>query len=436
MRARSPRRVLRRLSENSDLRFPEGRRHLALARSWVAYGLGPLVGVVTAPILARALGPEGRGTLAAVLQPMTVADSLAVIGLPAAVTYFVARRGSPREVIRAAIPTVVASSTVVTVLLVIWALHLSNGDVLPLWLTLPPWCVVVASGAFVALRRSAWQGLDRLALLDIERASSAVLRLMLIILAFAIGVVAAGAYVWLYLAAGVLSWSFLFKRFPAGSRSGTSPPVAPRFSLDVRNYALYSSVGTISAALANRLDQAILPGVMPLRDLGLYSVAVTLAEVPVILTTVIARNVLTSSARGESGIKIARSAGIASFAVALVSATIFVFAPQFVVLAFGNDFLGASSAVRILCVSSTLSIVGVASSAYLAGSGSPLRGSSAPAVGALATVAIYGGFFRHDVSLSEASWINVLVQSVTVVVSIVQLQRFYSVTNRSGIQAQ
>ena len=53
--------------------------------------LVPAAGVLTSPMLARALGVAGRGELAVVLAPATLALAVATLGLPDALTYYVAK---------------------------------------------------------------------------------------------------------------------------------------------------------------------------------------------------------------------------------------------------------------------------------------------------------------------------------------------------------
>src|SRR3954453_22876627 len=53
----------------------------------------PATALITGPILARALGPEGRGVFAAVTTPLLLASVLGTFGLQDALTQFLARRG-------------------------------------------------------------------------------------------------------------------------------------------------------------------------------------------------------------------------------------------------------------------------------------------------------------------------------------------------------
>ena len=80
-------------SERTDQGSPQGlRRDAALA---IATGFAiQAVLVVTGPLLARMLGPDGRGYLAALILWPLVITQLGNLGIPSALTYSIARDSS------------------------------------------------------------------------------------------------------------------------------------------------------------------------------------------------------------------------------------------------------------------------------------------------------------------------------------------------------
>src|SRR4051794_12288366 len=71
-----------------------GRGELAQVVSLVGANMViPATALITGPVLARALGPEGRGVFAAVTQPLLLVGVLGTLGLQDALTQFLARRG-------------------------------------------------------------------------------------------------------------------------------------------------------------------------------------------------------------------------------------------------------------------------------------------------------------------------------------------------------
>ena len=73
--------------------------------------------VVTGPLLARMLGPEGRGHFAALLLWPAVMASVGTLGIPAAVTYFLARKpSSARALARAGVSFAVPQAVLLALL--------------------------------------------------------------------------------------------------------------------------------------------------------------------------------------------------------------------------------------------------------------------------------------------------------------------------------
>src|SRR5947208_1124963 len=72
--------------------------------------LVPLVRLVTAPLLARSLGVEVRGAVAAALNPAALIAVTAGLGLPDALTFHLAKRpdASRRALLSSGVPTLLA----------------------------------------------------------------------------------------------------------------------------------------------------------------------------------------------------------------------------------------------------------------------------------------------------------------------------------------
>lgn len=384
-----------------------------LVRSWTAYALGPVVGLATAPILARALGPEGRGLLAAVLQPMTVADAVAAAGVPAAAAYFTARTLKPRQVQRAAIVVVVAPLLAAVLALIVYAVHLDAADVVPLSVTLAPWVVMVSAGALFGVRRAVWQGVGVYARLDCERAAGALLRLMAVVVLALYGAMTFGPYVVAYLLAGAAGWAFLLGRVEDIRRDRGDPEdltaggVTPR---EIAKFAAGAAGGAVAIALNNRLDQAVLPALVDLEVLGLYSVAVTIAEIPVVLSAVVSRNLLRDSAAEGWSPGVRKTWLLGGIAVVAISVSEWLLTPLIVQVGFGPDFTGAAVAVRILLIATVLGCFGVFGVATLTGLGRPYLASAGPLISAAATIVVYA-LLAERMTLVTASWISVMTQA-------------------------
>ncbi|SKC60746.1 oligosaccharide flippase family protein [Okibacterium fritillariae] len=388
------------------------RRHLRLPwstlRSWFAYAALPLVGVLTAPLLARALGPEGRGELAAILQPLSVADAFAAIGVPAAATYFVARGFSRQRIRKTSVLLLSIAMSIVSVVLFFYSDVIADASDTPRGLILLLWGSVIV-GAFVAFRRGVWQGLREYRVLDAERASSALIRLLIIVVLFGIGVHIAFPFAVGYIAAGILASAILFlrpiKKFELRDTIADSEFRAS----DLTRYALLTSLSTVAMTLNNRLDQAALPAFVTSRELGFYSVAVTVAEIPVIITTVMTRNLLAEASAGAPRSALVKTTAIGLGGVLFSALVLAALAPWAIPFVFGPGFVGSVSLVWVLLLGTFVGAASTTCAVLLAARGRPGLGSLGPAVGALTTIAAFF-VFRDVMTVWIAAYVAVVAQ--------------------------
>lgn len=389
-------------------------------RSWAAYAALPLVGLVTAPVLARALGPEGRGQLAAVLQPLSVADAFAAIGVPAAMTFFVARGIHPSRLRGPSLLLLTLSSVIVAAALAAYSSEISKASGLPQHLLLLLWASTII-GAYISSRRGAWQGFRRYGLLDGERVSAASTRLVLIVGLFTLGVTTMFPYAVAYVLSGLLAAGLLFRQLPnmdvaeSRRRNKFSGPVFAR-------YAVLASLGAISMTLNNRLDQAALPAAVSAHDLGLYSVAVTVAEVPVIIATVMNRNLLAEAGANAAKKVLLRTTLTGIVGVSICCLGIALVAPWLVPLAFGPAFEGSVGLIWLLLGGTVLGTCASALSVIITGRGRPGIGSIGPGISALATAGLLLVFWQ-EMTVVRAAQIAILAQCLAVVVSGILLVR-------------
>lgn len=389
-------------------------------RSWLAYAAIPAAGLATAPMMARALGPTGRGELAAILQPLTVAGAFAAIGVPAAITFFVGRGHPTRRTRRAGFPIILLSSTFVYLCLLLYSAEIARVAHVPqiavalIWLSVFP-------GALLALRRSAWQGLRRFAPLDLERAAAGFTRFGLIALLFLAGITIAPLYVVVYITAGLSASAFLFKRLPNRNSTAERPPLLTRGM--VLRYSLLASIGTIMATLNNRLDQAVLPSAIGAMELGLYSVAVTVAEVPFIITTVMVRNLLAESSHQSPALRLRRTFLVGMTGVLCASVGLAVISPYFVPLLFGEAFAPSIPAIWLLLSATTVGSAAEGMNAILAGQARPGLASLSAGAGALGSVSLLW-IFWDGMSLQGAAMVSLGAQLCAISMAVFILWRF------------
>lgn len=380
----------------------------SLLRSWIAYGALPLVAIITAPILARALGPVGRGQLAGMLQPLTLASAIASLGVPAAVTYFVGRGYSTMWVVKRAIVMVSITTLVVGVALFFYSPHVAGSLNLSHLALLGVWAAFIPS-AFIAVQRSKIQGLRNYLPIDQERLISSALRVGMIVSLWTLEVKSVFLYAAAYMISGLLASTILYLGDKGEHRASTAKPEE---NWSIERYAVFASFGTIAMAMSARLDQAILPSIVRPAELGYFSVAVAIAEVANIITMVIARNLMAEVSSGVAGERALRLILVGGAAHLLLDICLIIALPWALPAVFGEEFRHSTHLVFILLISNFLAYWASCGSTYLSARGQPGKSSFGPAAGALAT-ALSFAFFWASMSSTKAAWISVLSQSIT-----------------------
>lgn len=367
---------------------------LALLRSVAAFGVAPLVALVTAPLLAQVLGADGRGQLAAILQPLTVADAVAAFGLPPAVAYFVARGTDARAAERLGYFGIGITATITYAAMILYSGPVASKQGIPQSVLVGVWSASLV-GAAIAVRRGRWGGTQSWKRLDFERTGSALARLAGILTLAAAGVTSALLFAIAPLLTGILvSVSVLFLA-SAPRVDGDRAPLAKR---TFYRYAALVSLGTIAYTFASRIDQFLLPVFVSPSELGIYVVAVTVAEVPLIVGMVLSRNLVSEVAAGKrysaiittyiTAIVIAASAALV---IALVSGWA-------VPLFFGDEFAPAVPVVRVLSIAAVFSVASAGASAGLNGLGAPIAAAAGYAF-PIASVIAYLAFANEHAEL-------------------------------------
>lgn len=374
------------------IRRSSGARTIALtAASHLAL---PLSAVATGPVLARALGPDGRGELAAVLAPIYLAALLATAGLPEAATFLVASGRRAARATAAAAATMAGGLGALAALAVVLAapvLLRGSPENIPLLRTLA--LLLPLSLAGLALR-GVVHGRSDFASMNAERWGSVLSRLVLIVALALAGALTVSSAAWAtnataLLAAGYLLWRArrLWRGEPGTERpSGTERSGLPWSAL-VR-YGLRVWAGSLSVLLILRVDQVLMAPLAPTAQLGFYAVAVAVAELPAAAFNAV-RDVVfaTSAARADPHV-VARACRTAMALLAPGCLALVVVAPPVVVVFFGQDFAPAVPMVRVLFVAAIPSGLAAVAGAGLMALDRPGRLGVAQAVVAVVNVGV------------------------------------------------
>jgi len=339
-----------------------------VAISLIGNALPPLVGLLTAPILALSLGVEGRGEVAAATAPLLLATSIATLGLPEAVTFFVAR-GHARVtnfVIKVAL-VLTAAGALGSALINLSAYSLASGD-RSLASLIGLASVALVPALLLALLRGRAVGQEAWWFVTFERIINSLTRLGLVgvfAISGSLDVFTATISIAVSSFVGIVVYAFLRStKRPAADTIYSSPTFRT-----VTSYSSRMWIGSLGGILLSRLDQSIMLPLAGARELGLYAVAATVSEMILVFNSSV--NTVTFSTQSrENDLNRLSTAARLSTLVTLVSALVvaglsFWALPFF----FGPGFSDAIAPTLIL-----LAAVVAGNPGSLAGTGLSARG--------------------------------------------------------------
>lgn len=340
---------------------PDVRRSSPLsvvALTFASNAVLPLTALVTGPLLARTLGPSGRGTLAALLAPLALAPMLASFGLTESATVHVgARRRSRRDVLRAGLPLSLAAGAAAGLgiwLIAPWQMSAAAHHVVLLRVA----AVTVVASVCLNLVRATLLGAGRYRTLYVERALGAASRLVLLVLAALAGWLTVTSALWITVGTGLLAaLTLLTVRTRRSDTDGDRRDVR-RLRGGLARYGAHAWGGSVAGPLDARLDQALLLPLIGASELGLYVVAVTLAEATDYLGDAVRQLVLGTTRDGTDAAFAVRAIRVLVLVVSMLAAVGIATAPVLVRTLFGPEFSGAVPLARILFVAA---IAGAAS---------------------------------------------------------------------------
>jgi O-antigen/teichoic acid export membrane protein len=350
--------------------------------------LVPVVGILTAPILAQSLGVAGRGEAAAAVAPNLLVVSVATLGLPEALTFHLAKRP---HVSRLALwwaslfSALLGAVSLVVVLLL--ASPLSGGDddlaglmVLGGVLAIPTLLVNLLRGA--ASGRQMWTAVAT------ERILNSVLRLAALAALALTGHLdvlnAVLVMTVVPMIAGVAYWRLFLPVSPPPGAAGAEAP-SPERSMAPALLGFGSKIwlGSVASVLMARLSQLLVTPLSDVTQLGLLVVAITISDVPFIVAQTV-RDVVfgTSSAQADPQ-RLASTARLGALIALIGSLVLGATLPFWIGALFGEGFTGAVIPTWLLLASSVIAVPGLIAGAGLASAGHPGLRSAALVVALL-----------------------------------------------------
>lgn len=332
--------------------------------------LVPVAGLITVPILAHTLGVTGRGEVAAAIAPNSLLVSIATLGLPEALTYYVAKH--PEQARSALARCVIPVLTLGVVGLVAFQLalpYLTGGDpglaelmLLGTALAVPMLLVNLLRGA--AAGRQLWRAVAA------ERLGNSLLRVAALAVLAATGqltvLVALLVISLAPIVAGLVYWPLL-----ARDRSVRPVFVQGGLTRTMLSFGRRVWIGAVASMLLARIGQILLTPLSGVEELGVYSVAVTVSDVPLIVALAIRDGLYGVSSRSPDSDQVATTTRVTLIVGTVGCVVLGGTLPWWIDLAFGPGFAPALVPTWILMASTVVSIPGFLAAAGLAAWGRP-----------------------------------------------------------------
>ncbi len=386
--------------------------------------------VVSGPIVVRLLGIDDRGRLALVFAVAMFASQVGVVGVPAAVSWFVAsRRLDAVELLarlqrRFAVQVLLASTAAAIGVL---ALDAAGRELAEPWLL----ALVVAggtAGAMVALLGfAALQGQQRFA----ELAWLTPLPAVTYAIAAAVLLALGTGSVALLLAINLAGWVvvavaslLVVRRSARVPRPGTAPSAA-----EVSAYARQATVATAAPIDTLGIEQLLLGLVAGTYALGLFSVGWAFETGPVVVLVALASFVgprLSALATGQRADFAVRWLLRALVLALVVCLAIQVFLEPVLRLAFGDEALPALPLARVLVVAGVVLGLRRVTAACLVGLGEARAATWCELVGFVTMVVGVLFLLLPSVPLELVGWALAAAGAVTLLSQLLVLARALS----------
>jgi O-antigen/teichoic acid export membrane protein len=351
-----------------------------VARLTIVNVLGAASGFVTGPLLARSLGASGRGDLAAILVPLSLAPSVLGFGIPAFAYRELPRARSLREVIGSLGLPLVVIGTIAAACAVPIADALAGGrDTVRLFLVIG--FVSSPLVLIVSLLTSSLAALERWRRVMIANVIPFAVALVSIVVLYALGELTVATA-----AIATFAGALLVVVPGIGLLREAGPPTfRPALTRAAVAFGLKSWFGGLALIANARLDQLLMITVVAPRQLGLYAVAATLSTASNLATGALSPPLMTRIAAGQTYLLPTALRMTLASTIAL-NALLALATPALLPALFGPEFRGAIAMAMVL-LAANISYAGaqVLSSALQA-HGAPLIPSIAEGIALVITV--------------------------------------------------
>jgi O-antigen/teichoic acid export membrane protein len=340
-------------SRDANARAPGRRQTIDLVGSLTAANVATVVlSLVSGPLLARSLGADGRGTLAAILVPVTLAPWIVAFGLGTYATREAARGKSPAELIGSLAPALLLIGVATAAVGPVVADLIANGRETVYVYLIVGFCITpLALVGYLLLGIAT--GLERWRTVIAARLIAPGITLVALCVLYATGSLTVASAAVATFAGGVVTFAPLASVMRATGRPTFRYPLLR----EAVPFGLLSWVAGLGTLANLRLDQLFMTRLVDARELGLYVVAATLATGSTMLTGALS-SVLQARAAVADSLLTARILRVTLPVLLVFSALLVPFVPFLLGMIFGKEFEDATS-MTLLLLAAAIPLAGV-----------------------------------------------------------------------------
>lgn len=399
----------------------------AVLLSGIANVIPPVAAFVCAPLLAQGLGVEDRGVVAAAMAPLLLAASSVTFGLPEAVTFFVSR-GQGSGALRRSIFYLILGGLAATAALWSIAPFVGSGsETISGLIRLAGLALIPA--LIVGLLRAYAGALGRWGLTTFESLASSLLRLAWVLSLFltdTMSVRSATLAMVITLFAGVLAYvPLLFRR----NRQKQTAAVK---SAALLTYGSRVWVGSLSGILLTYLDQTLMVPLASPRELGLYSVCVSVAAVVLVFNTTLRGVVFAAESGAPSLGRLAQATRLSNAATLFLAGVVAVCSPVALPVLFGHEFGAATPTLIVLLVAVVAGNPGSLAGVGLSARGRPGMRSLSLAIACVVNAALVFALVPSFGAIG-AAWATVVGNVLSAILNLLWLRRLYGASIRDSV---
>lgn len=330
-------------------------------RLWFVTGGASLLGLITGPLQARALGPSGRGELAAIIAVGLFVPIVAGLGLEAFVARETARGTAPADVVGTiGLITLIIGLALIPAGIPLSAMLAGPHHTVHLFILIEflllPLALLGQVLYYLLIGLERWRAVTAFRLIPFVGSALA------IVILFLTDSMTVSAVAIATITAAIIG---MLPGLPALRSIGRLRVRLSMLRVAVP-FGLQTWLGTLAVLTNGRLDQLLMIGLVSPSQLGLYAVAVTVSSLPGQIAYSLGSPLLSRVAAGERQL-VGRSLRITLAFAAAVNAAVALITPLALPLLFGSRFKEAIPMALILLVAALpLCATSVLSSAMVA----------------------------------------------------------------------